>query len=103
MAESKRRGVLFQFSLRDFLLMGQFPKTKIRRVKSADFIMLAITQCKKVLGEKARDLTDEQIEAIRDQLYIAANLAFTHWQKNCSSTKAEELSSLFAGEQPAAL
>lgn len=62
--------------------------------------MLSLEQCKKNLGERARNYTDEQLEAIRDELYILAGLAFEHW-KHCSSTKAEEKSSAFAGEQPA--
>lgn len=62
--------------------------------------MLSVEQCKKILGERARNYTDEQLEAIRDELYILAGLAFEHW-KHCSSTKGEEKSSSFAGEQPA--
>lgn len=62
--------------------------------------MLSLENCKKILGDKAIDLSDEAIEEIRDELYIAANLAFSHWQKNCSSTKREEKSSLTVGEQP---
>ena len=65
--------------------------------------MLTVQQSKKILGDKAKDLSDEAVEAIRDQLYVAANLAFARWQKNCSSAKAGETSPLFAGEQPAAL
>lgn len=61
--------------------------------------MLTLQHCKKVLGDKAKNYTDEQIEAIRDELYIAANLAFEHWRKS-SSTKGEEKSSLAVGEQP---
>ncbi len=59
--------------------------------------MLSIEQCKKTLGDKSKNYTDGQIEAIRDQLYIAANLAFAHWQKNCSFTKGDEKSSLIVG------
>lgn len=62
--------------------------------------MLSIEQCKKILGNKAKNYSDELIEAIRDELYVAANLAFAHWQKNCSSTKEGENSSAFVGEQP---
>jgi len=62
--------------------------------------MLPVQQCKKILGEKAKNYSDEVVEAIRDELYVAANLAFEHWRKNCSSTKGEEKSSLFVGEQP---
>jgi hypothetical protein len=62
--------------------------------------MLTLERCKKILGNKANELSDEKIEAMRDELYIAANLAFAHWQKNCSSTKAGEPSPIFVGEQP---
>ncbi|HRY76631.1 MAG TPA: hypothetical protein P5524_00485 [Candidatus Paceibacterota bacterium] len=61
--------------------------------------MLSVEQCKKILGDKAKNYTDEKIEAIRDQLYILANLAFGHWQKNCSSAKEEEVPSSFVGAQ----
>jgi hypothetical protein len=60
--------------------------------------MLSLEQCKKILGERARNYTDGQLEGIRDELYILAGLAFEHW-KHCSSTKAEEKSSAFVGEQ----
>lgn len=63
--------------------------------------MLSVERCKKLLGDKAKNYTDEQIEARRDELYIAATLAFNDWQKNCSSTKEGEASPLFAGTQPA--
>ena len=62
--------------------------------------MLTLTHCKKILGDKAADLSDEDIEALRDELYVMANLSFTHWQKHCSSTKSEESSSSFVGAQP---
>ena len=62
--------------------------------------MLTITHCKKILGDKAADLSDEDIDALRHEMYVLANLSFSNWKKNCSSTKAEELSSLFVGVQP---
>ena len=62
--------------------------------------MLTIERCKKILGNKAEGLSDEKIEKMRDELYISANLAFEHWRKSNSSTKEEESSSLFVGEQP---
>lgn len=62
--------------------------------------MLTLTHCKKILGNEAADLSDEDIDALRHEMYVLANLSFNHWQKNCSSTKAEELSSLFVGAQP---
>jgi len=74
------------------------PRLKVINLES--FMLITIKHCRKILGDKARNYTDEQIEAIRDQLYILANLAFGHWQKNCSSTKAEEIPSSFVGEQP---
>jgi hypothetical protein len=62
--------------------------------------MLSVEQCKRILGERAKNYTDEQLEAIRDELYILAGLAFEHW-KRYSSAKTEEKSSAFAGVQPA--
>ncbi len=49
--------------------------------------MLSIEQCKKILGEKAKNLSDENIEAIRDALYVQANLLFNHWQRSSCSIK----------------
>jgi hypothetical protein len=62
--------------------------------------MLSVENCKKILGDKAIGLSDKAVEAIRDELYVAANLAFAHWQKSCASTKGEEKSFLVVGEQP---
>lgn len=62
--------------------------------------MLSVQECRKRLGSKAKDLTDENLELVRDQLYILAGLAFTHWKENCSSTKGENNLSPFVGEQP---
>ena len=64
--------------------------------------MFTLEHCKKILDDKAVGLSDEAIEAIRDELYIAASLAFEHWRKS-SSTKGEEKSSLVVGEQPKVL
>lgn len=63
--------------------------------------MFTLEHCRKILGKKADGLTDEQVEAVRDELYIAANLAFSNWQSRCTSAKADESSSTFAGVQPA--
>lgn len=41
--------------------------------------MLSIEQCKKLIADK--DLTDKEVEEIRDELYILANLAFEHWRE----------------------
>jgi len=51
--------------------------------------MLSVEKCKKVLGAAAEKLTDEEIESFRDELYIAANLAFSHWQESRVSTDAQ--------------
>jgi len=60
--------------------------------------MLTLTHCKKILGNKAADLSDEDIDILRHEMYVLANISFNHWQKKCSSTKTEESSSLFVGE-----
>jgi hypothetical protein len=41
--------------------------------------MLSIEQCKKLIGDKT--LSDKEVEEIRDELYILANLAFDHWKE----------------------
>ncbi len=41
--------------------------------------MLSIEQCKKLISDK--NLTDKEVEEIRDELYILANLAFEHWKE----------------------
>ena len=61
--------------------------------------MLTLEQCKKLLGDKAKNYSDEFIEALRDELYVAANLSFEHWRKNCSSTEGDGAASLSVGEQ----
>ncbi len=61
--------------------------------------MLSIEQCKKVLGDKVKNLTDESIEEIRDALYIQANLAFNHWQKSRSLTEGDNGRSPSASEE----
>lgn len=71
-----------------------------RQAKSGAFSMLSLERCKKVLGEKAVGMTDEFIEQMRDELYIAANLAFSHWHKSNASTKAGKPSPFFVGAQP---
>lgn len=62
--------------------------------------MLSVERCKKILGDKAVGMTDEFVEKMRDELYIAANLAFANWQKSCVSTKGDGLASPFVGTQP---
>ena len=69
------------------------------RTANSGLFMLSIEQCKKILGGKAKNYTDEQIETIRDELYVAANLSFGHWQKNCSSAKPEKSSSFSSNEK----
>ena len=61
--------------------------------------MLSIERCRKILGTKAENLTDEEIEKVRDELYIGANLAFENWRR-CTSTNEGELSPLLAGVKP---
>ena len=51
--------------------------------------MLTIEQCKKILNGNGLNLNDEQVERIRDELYIAANICFDHWQKSQMKTNEE--------------
>lgn len=48
--------------------------------------MLSIEQCRKLIDDK--NLTDKEIEEIRDELYVLANLAFEHWRE--TKTKKKE-------------
>ncbi len=43
--------------------------------------MLTIERCRKILAERATNLTDEQVAVLRDSLYGAVNLIFDHLQK----------------------
>lgn len=43
--------------------------------------MIGLSEFKKLMGEEARGLTDEEIEKIRDAQYKFAELAFEFWQK----------------------
>ncbi len=52
--------------------------------------MLSVETCKKIMGKDADNLTDENIEQIRDDLYIVANLAFSHWQQSYVSTDTQQ-------------
>ncbi len=51
--------------------------------------MLTVEKSRKLLGEAAEKITDEEVEAVRDDLYLAANLAFQHWRE--SSTRSEAI------------
>lgn len=41
--------------------------------------MISISKCRKLIGIKAKNMTDEEVEEVRDQLYQLANLAFDNW------------------------
>jgi len=43
--------------------------------------MISLPTFKKILGEEAQGLTDQQIEQIRDTQYQFARLAFYKWAK----------------------
>ena len=43
--------------------------------------MIPLSKCKKALGPAAKDLTDEEIEKIRDILDQLADVLFDHWIK----------------------
>ena len=49
--------------------------------------MISLSKFKEILGEDARDLTDQEIEEIRDAQYKLAELAFEFWQKNKNFNK----------------
>jgi hypothetical protein len=43
--------------------------------------MIGLPEFKKLMGEEARGLTDQEIEEIRDAQYKMAELAFEFWRK----------------------
>ena len=43
--------------------------------------MISLAKFKELMGDEARDMTDEEIEKIRDAQYKLAELAFEFWQK----------------------
>ena len=47
--------------------------------------MITLSKFKKLLGEEANNLTDEQIEEIRNTLYQLVEIIFDKWmkEKNC--------------------
>ena len=47
--------------------------------------MLTVEQCKKLIADK--NLTDKEVEEVRDELYVLANLAFDHWKQTKSLKK----------------
>jgi len=44
--------------------------------------MISPSEFKKLMGEEAIGLTDQEIEEIRDAQYKAAELAFEFWQRD---------------------
>ena len=44
--------------------------------------MLSLSEYKKILGENAQGMTDEEIEELRDAHRNLAEIVFEHWQKN---------------------
>jgi len=43
--------------------------------------MISINKCRKILGETANNLSDQEIREIRDHLYSLAYLFFDLWAK----------------------
>ncbi|MDD3101573.1 MAG: hypothetical protein PHE59_00270 [Patescibacteria group bacterium] len=44
--------------------------------------MLDLEKCREIIGKEAKNLTDQQIESIRDNLYAQAYIIFDFWQKD---------------------
>ena len=44
--------------------------------------MISIEKYKKILGKEAQNLTDEEIEQIRDAQYKLADILFDMWQED---------------------
>lgn len=62
--------------------------------------MLSVEKCRKLLGKNTEGLSDEAIEQIRGDLYVAANLAFTRWQESHVQAKESDIPSPFVNAQP---
>jgi hypothetical protein len=43
--------------------------------------MLSLERCRKILGDRSKNLSDEQVAVLRDSLYSAVNLIFDNLQK----------------------
>lgn len=41
--------------------------------------MLGIKKTKKLLGDKGKDFSDEEVEKIRDEFYMLGNIIFEKW------------------------
>jgi len=41
--------------------------------------MISLAECRKILGDAARDLTDADLERLRQELYGLADIAVTHF------------------------
>jgi len=41
--------------------------------------MISISKCRELIGPKGQDLTDQEVEEIREKLYELASLAFEDW------------------------
>jgi len=49
--------------------------------------MISIKKAREILGDKYKNLSDEEIEKIRDEVYQLANLVFDSWLKKKQSEK----------------
>jgi len=47
--------------------------------------MLNIEECRKVLGDTANNMTDEEIKEVRDSLYVMAELALDTYIEKCNT------------------
>jgi hypothetical protein len=53
--------------------------------------MISLLKYKELLGDKAQDFTDEEIERIYDAQYQFAKLAFDKWAKEKGLVKTKSL------------
>ncbi len=49
--------------------------------------MISIEKFKQLLGSEAQNLTDKEVEQVRDSQYQLAGIAFDMWQENKKENK----------------
>ena len=53
-------------------------------------MMLSIEECRKELGKSGEEMTDEQVQEVRDSLYSMAELALDTYIERCNTEPNDE-------------